>query len=153
MRCPFCGHEDTQVKDSRASEDDSAIRRRRLCSACGARFTTCERVQIRDLVVLKKSGARKPFEREKLARSLRVALRKRPVDDDVLDRVVANLVRRMETLGETEISTQAIGTMVLETLRDLDLVAYVRYASVYNDFRTPADFHAFVASLPTDAGE
>jgi transcriptional repressor NrdR len=147
MRCPFCGYDDTQVKDSRPSEDNAAIRRRRFCPQCDARFTTFERVQLRELVVVKNDGSKKPFDRDKLARSMRVALRKRPVDDERLEQVINNLVRQMETTGDGELSTKQIGELVMETLRKLDHVAYVRYASVYRDFRTPADFNDFVETL------
>jgi len=147
MRCPFCGHDDTQVKDSRPSEDGAAIRRRRVCPNCDARFTTFERVQLREIVVLKNDGTRKPFDREKLARSMKIALRKRPVDEEKLEQIINQLVRQMETMGEGEISTSKIGELVMEALHKLDHVAYVRYASVYRDFRTPSDFHEFVDTL------
>ena len=150
MRCHFCGFEDTQVKDSRPSEDNAAIRRRRSCPECDARFTTFERVQLRELVVVKNDGTKKPFDRDKLARSMRIALRKRPVDDDKLEQVINTLVRQMETTGDGEMSTKEIGELVMETLRRLDHVAYVRYASVYRDFRSPADFNEFVETLKTD---
>ncbi len=153
MRCPFCGFEDTQVKDSRPSEDGAAIRRRRLCPKCDARFTTFERVQLREFMVIKNDGTRKPFDRDKLARSMRIALRKRPVDDEKLEQVINGLVRRMETMGETDIETKQIGEMVMETLRRLDHVAYVRYASVYRDFRTPADFNEFVDTLKKETAD
>lgn len=147
MRCPFCGFEDTQVKDSRPSEDGAAIRRRRSCPNCDARFTTFERVQLRELTVIKSDGSRKPFDRDKLARSMRIALRKRPVDEEKLEQLINGLVRQMETAGDTDIGTKQIGEMVMETLRRLDHVAYVRYASVYRDFRTPGDFNDFVETL------
>lgn len=150
MRCPYCGFEDTQVKDSRPSEDGAAIRRRRSCPQCDARFTTFERVQLRELTVIKNDGTRKPFDRDKLARSMRIALRKRPVEDEKLEQVINGLVRQMETMGEAEISTKQIGELVMETLRRLDHVAYVRYASVYRDFRTPADFNEFVDTLKSE---
>lgn len=150
MRCPFCGFDDTQVKDSRPSEDKSAIRRRRFCPQCDARFTTFERVQLRELTVLKNDGSKKPFDRDKLERSMRIALRKRPVDEEKLERVINGLVREMETSGDSEIPTRKIGEMVMQALHALDHVAYVRYASVYRDFRTPEDFNAFVRSLKTD---
>jgi len=154
MRCPFCGFEDTQVKDSRPTEDGGSIRRRRFCTGCEARFTTFERVQLRELMVIKSGGDKRPFEREKLMRSMRIALRKRPVDEEKLERVVNSVVRQLESLGENEISTQQIGAIVMETLQSLDHVAYVRYASVYRDFRTPADFNEFVDSLKHEtAGE
>ena len=147
MRCPFCGFDDTQVKDSRPSEDNAAIRRRRFCPNCDARFTTFERVQLRELLVIKNDGTRKPFDRDKLVRSMRIALRKRPVDEEKLDQVINALVRQMETTGDGEITTREIGELVMETLRRLDHVAYVRYASVYRDFRSPADFNEFVETL------
>jgi transcriptional repressor NrdR len=147
MRCPFCGHEDTQVKDSRPTEDNAAIRRRRFCGNCGARFTTFERVQLRELMVLKTDGAKEPFDREKLLRSMKIALRKRPVDDDRIEQVLNSLVRQLESLGEAEVPTAKVGELVMETLRTLDHVAYVRYASVYRDFRSPADFNEFVDTL------
>jgi transcriptional repressor NrdR len=147
MRCPFCGNDDTQVKDSRPTEDNSAIRRRRFCPACGARFTTFERVQLRELTVVKSSGQREAFDREKLLRSMRIALRKRPVDADRVDRVVNSLVRQLESSGETEIPAKQIGEMVMQALGTLDKVGYVRYASVYKDFREVADFNDFVEHL------
>ena len=147
MRCPFCGHEDTQVKDSRPTEDNAAIRRRRFCGNCAARFTTFERVQLRELTVLKANGEREPFERDKLLRSMKIALRKRPVEDDRVEQVMNSLVRQLEFLGETEVTTSKIGEFVMETLRTLDHVAYVRYASVYRDFRSPGDFEDFVDTL------
>lgn len=152
MRCPFCGYEDTQVKDSRPSEDGGAIRRRRFCPNCDARFTTFERVQLRELTVIKSDGSKKPFERDKLSRSMRIALRKRPVEEEKLEQSINGLVRQMETMGESEISTRQIGEMVMEALRKLDHVAYVRYASVYRDFRTPADFNEFVETLRGERG-
>lgn len=147
MRCPFCGHEDTQVKDSRPSEDNSSIRRRRFCTNCAARFTTFERVQLRELTVVKTDGSRQPFDRDKLTRSMKIALRKRPIDDDKLEQLINSLVRQLETLGENEVSTKKIGELVMETLYTVDHVAYVRYASVYKDFRSPADFNEFVDTL------
>ena len=147
MRCPFCGHEDTQVKDSRPTEDNAAIRRRRFCGDCGARFTTFERVQLRELVVVKTNSDREPFERDKLVRSMKIALRKRPVDDERIEQLVNNIVRQLETLGDTEITTAKIGELVMENLRTLDHVAYVRYASVYRDFRSAGDFNEFVDTL------
>lgn len=150
MRCPFCGFDDTQVKDSRPSEDNVAIRRRRSCPECDARFTTFERVQLRELMVMKNDGSKKPFDRDKLARSMRIALRKRPVDDDKLEQVINGLVRQMETTSDGEMTTKQIGEMVMETLRRLDHVAHVRYASVYRDFRTPADFNEFVKTLKSE---
>ncbi len=147
MRCPFCAHDDTQVKDSRPTEENSAIRRRRSCPACGGRFTTFERVQLRELVVIKSDGSREPFDRDKLHRSLRIALRKRPVSDDQLERVINALIRQLETAGEVDIKSRQIGELVMQALADLDTVAYVRYASVYRDFRDAGDFDAFVRSL------
>jgi len=144
MRCPFCGHDDTQVKDSRPTEDNSAIRRRRFCTGCGARFTTFERVQLRELTVLKKSGQREVFDRDKLARSMMIALRKRPVDPDRVDRVINGIVRRLESAGESEIRGEAIGELVMEALSALDQVAYVRFASVYRNFREAKDFETFI---------
>ena len=147
MRCPFCGGEDTQVKDSRPAEDGGAIRRRRACPACGARFTTFERVQLREITVLKTDGRRVPFDREKLARSIRVALRKRPVDEDRIERLVNSIQRRLETEGETEIPSRKIGEIVMESLKELDQVAYVRFASVYRNFGEASDFQAFLGEL------
>lgn len=147
MRCPFCAHEDTQVKDSRPTEDNAVIRRRRSCPACNARFTTFERVQLRDLTVLKSSGRREAFDREKLKRSVAVALRKRPVDGDRLERMISSLVRQLEASGQTEFPSDQLGEMVMEMLSDLDQVAYVRFASVYRDFREAKDFEEFVGQL------
>lgn len=150
MRCPFCGCEDTQVKDSRPSDDGTAIRRRRSCPECDARFTTFERVQLRDLTVVKTDGSKEPFDRDKIVRSMRIALRKRAVEEAKLEQVINRLVREMETMGEGEISTKTIGEMVMDALHRLDHVAYVRYASVYRDFRTPDDFNDFVDTLKKD---
>jgi transcriptional repressor NrdR len=147
MRCPFCGQDDTQVKDSRPTEDNTAIRRRRSCPECGARWTTFERVQLRELTVVKSGGDRAPFDRDKLNRSLRIALRKRPINEDRIERIVNSIQRRLETSGESEIPTKAIGEMVMENLRELDMVAYVRFASVYRNFREAKDFEAFVEDL------
>ena len=144
MRCPFCGHEDTQVKDSRPTEDNTAIRRRRFCSGCGARFTTFERVQLRELTVLKRNNQREPFDRDKLIRSMLIACRKRPVDPDRMERVVNGIVRRLESTGESEIKVDAIGELVMEALAALDQVAYVRFASVYRNFREAKDFEEFI---------
>lgn len=144
MRCPFCGHDDTQVKDSRPTEDNSAIRRRRFCTGCGARFTTFERVQLRELTVIKKNGQREPFDRDKLARSMMIALRKRKVDPERVDRVINGIVRRLESAGESEIRGEMIGELVMEALATLDQVAYVRFASVYRNFREAKDFEAFI---------
>ena len=144
MRCPFCGHEDTQVKDSRPTEDNTAIRRRRFCPHCSARFTTFERVQLRELTVLKKNNQREPFDRDKLARSMMIALRKRPVEPERMERVVNGIVRRLESSGESEIKVDAIGALVMEALAILDQVAYVRFASVYRNFREAKDFEEFI---------
>jgi transcriptional repressor NrdR len=147
MRCPFCGHEDTQVKDSRPTEDNSAIRRRRYCPNCGARFTTFERVQLRELTVIKRNGQRQPFDRDKLARSIYTALRKRPVESERIERVINSIVRRLESSGESEIPATTIGELVMEALASLDQVAYVRFASVYRNFREAKDFEDFVGKL------
>ena len=147
MRCPFCAHEDTQVKDSRPTEDNAVIRRRRSCPACNARFTTFERVHLRDLTIVKSSGRRETFDREKLKRSVSIALRKRPVDDDRLERMISSLVRQLEASGQTEFPSDRLGEMVMEMLADLDQVAYVRFASVYRDFREAKDFEEFVGRL------
>ena len=150
MRCPFCGHMDTQVKDSRPTEDGGAIRRRRFCPACQSRFTTFERVQLRDLVIVKKNGQRVPFERDKLARSVQIACRKRPIDSERIERVVNGIQRRLESSGETEIPSNTVGEMVMEALSTLDPVAYVRFASVYKNFREAKDFETFVEKLGGD---
>jgi transcriptional repressor NrdR len=147
MRCPFCGHDDTQVKDSRPTEDNSAIRRRRFCPNCGARFTTFERIQLRELTVIKKNGQREPFDRDKLSRSMATALRKRPVEPERVERVINGIVRRLESSGESEIPASAIGELVMEALANLDQVAYVRFASVYRNFREAKDFEDFVGKL------
>ena len=147
MRCPLCGHNDTQVKDSRPTEDNSAVRRRRLCPECGSRWTTFERVQLRELTVCKSDGKKVIFDREKLIRSLQIALRKRPVDEDRIDRIVNSIQRQLETSGENEIPTRAIGEMVMDNLRELDQVAYVRFASVYKKFREAKDFEEFVEQM------
>jgi len=147
MRCPFCGHEDTQVKDSRPADDGAAIRRRRLCSNCGQRFTTVERVQLRELTVLKSDGRRVPFDRDKLARSIRIAMRKRPVEDERIERIVNGIVRQLEASGDNDVPSQQIGQLVMDTLKEVDAVAYVRFASVYRDFREARDFEAFLGSL------
>lgn len=149
MRCPFCQNEDTQVKDSRPTEDGAAIRRRRQCDKCSSRFTTFERVQLRDLVVLKRSGRRVPFDRDKLARSVAIALRKRPVDDDKVEKMLSDIVRRLESSGENEVTSGMIGEMVMAALRDLDSVGYVRYASVYKDFTAASDFADFIEGAAT----
>ncbi|CAO4170780.1 transcriptional regulator NrdR [Methylorubrum populi] len=147
MRCPFCGSTDTQVKDSRPSEDSSAIRRRRVCEDCGGRFTTFERVQLRELVVLKRSGKRVPFDRDKLQRSIDVALRKRLVDPERVERLVSGITRRLESGGEGEVTSEAIGEAVMEGLKGLDDVAYVRFASVYKNFREAQDFQDLLGTL------
>src|SRR4051812_21853795 len=155
MRCPFCGHAESQVKDSRPSEDGAAIRRRRACPECGGRFTTFERVQLRELTILKRSGRRSPFDREKLARSISIATRKRPVDQERVDRMINGIVRQLESMGETELPSSAVGEMVMKALKALDDVAYVRYASVYRDFRETSDFARFLGQegLSDDAVE
>ncbi len=156
MRCPYCGSLATQVKDSRPTEDSAAIRRRRVCPDCGGRFTTFERVQLRELTVVKKSGRRVPFDRDKLVRSVQVALRKRPVEEERIERLVSGIVRRLESQGESEISSETIGKLVMEGLRTLDDVAYVRFASVYRNFREAKDFEEFLDALSgpgRDAGE
>ena len=147
MRCPFCGHDDTQVKDSRPTDDGSAIRRRRFCGGCGQRFTTIERVQLRELTILKNDGRRVPFDRDKLGRSIRIALRKRPVQEERLERIVNVIVRQLEASGENDIPSKQVGELVMETLKEVDAVAYVRFASVYRDFREAKDFEAFLGSL------
>ena len=152
MRCPFCDCEDTQVKDSRSAEDGSTIRRRRQCGACGARFTTFERVQLRDLVVVKSSGKKAPFDRDKLMRSVNIALRKRNVEQERIEQMVTGVVRRLEAMGDAEIPSSKIGELVMEGLANLDDVAYVRYASVYKNFREAKDFEQFIDRLedPTE---
>lgn len=144
MKCPFCGNSDTQVKDSRPSDDGSAIRRRRSCPQCGGRFTTFERVQLRELVILKRNGRRTPFDRDKLERSLGIALRKRPVQPDQVEQLVSRIVRQLESLGETEIQSSVVGDFIMKALKGVDEVAYVRYASVYKDFRHTSDFAKFL---------
>jgi transcriptional repressor NrdR len=151
MRCPYCGSADTQVKDSRPAEDNSCIRRRRVCPACGGRFTTFERVQLRELVVVKKSGRRAPFDRDKLMRSLQIALRKRPVDPESVELMVNGVVRQLESSGDAEVESSRIGELVIEGLRSLDPVAFVRFASVYRDFREARDFNALVDELVGEA--
>ena len=147
MKCPFCGSDDTQVKDSRPSEDGTAIRRRRACGACGMRFTTFERIQLREITVVKSDGAREPLDRDKIARSMSIALRKRPVEEERLERAVTGLVRRVETSGNTEITSKQGGELVMEALSRLDQVAYIRFASVYRNFREARDFEDFVETL------
>lgn len=153
MRCPFCGGSETQVKDSRSTEDDTAIRRRRICSSCGGRFTTFERVQLRELTVVKRTGRRVPFDREKLMRSVQIAMRKRPVEPESIERMVSGIVRQLESSGETDIQAENIGNLVMEGLKALDDVAYVRFASVYKNFREAKDFEALLDEMsgPEDA--
>ena len=154
MRCPFCNNEETQVKDSRPSEDGTAIRRRRYCPDCGGRFTTFERVQLRELTVVKRSGRRVPFDRDKLMRSVQIALRKRPVDPERIERMVSGIVRRLENMGENDIKSETIGKLVMEALKALDDVAYVRFASVYKNFREAKDFETLLGELAaTDEDE
>jgi len=147
MRCPFCSSDNTQVKDSRPSEDNTAIRRRRICADCGGRFTTFERVQLRELNVIKRSGRRVPFDRDKLTRSVQVALRKRNVDPDRVDRLVSGIVRQLESAGEADIASDQVGLLIMERLKELDEVAYVRFASVYRNFREAKDFAAVLGEL------
>ena len=151
MRCPFCAHDDSQVKDSRPTEDGAAIRRRRQCESCGARFTTFERIQLRELTILKSEGRREPFERDKLARSVAIACRKRPIEQARIDQMVSGIQRQLETLGDAEIDAQQIGALVMDGLRGLDSVAYIRFASVYKDFTEAKDFEEFAGSVK-DAG-
>jgi len=147
MRCPFCGHEDSQVKDSRPSEDGATIRRRRQCEGCGGRFTTFERVQLREVTVAKAGGRREPFERGKLERSIAIACRKRPIDPERIDRLVSGIQRQLETSGENEVGSERIGEMVMEGLKGIDPVAYIRFASVYKDFTEARDFEAFAGNV------
>lgn len=147
MRCPFCNHEDTQVKDSRPSEDGSSIRRRRFCPACNSRFTTFERVQLRELTVVKSNGEKRVFDRDKIARSMAIALRKRPVEADAVEMAINRIVQKLESEGESDIPTRRIGALVMEELKKLDAVAYIRYASVYRDFGEAKDFENFVDKL------
>ncbi|MBB4209988.1 transcriptional repressor NrdR [Rhodothalassium salexigens DSM 2132] len=147
MRCPFCQHDDTQVKDSRPTDDRAAVRRRRYCPECGGRFTTFERVQLRELYVVKRNGRRVPFDRDKLQRSIDIALRKRPVDPDLVERALNKLVRRLESMGESDIPSETIGEQIMQALAGLDQVAYVRYASVYRNFRQVDDFEKFLDTM------
>ena len=147
MRCPFCGKDDTQVKDSRASDDGGSIRRRRLCTSCGSRFTTFERIQLRDLTVIKKDGKRAVFNRDKLANSILTALRKRKVDSERVEKLISGIVRRLESSGEVDIPSHMIGQLVMESLSEIDQVAYVRFASVYKNFREVQDFENFLGEL------
>jgi transcriptional repressor NrdR len=150
MRCPYCGSLDTQVKDSRPTEDSAVIRRRRVCPECNGRFTTFERVQLRELTVLKRSGRRVTFDREKLLRSVEISLRKRPVDPERIERLISSIVRKLESMGENEIASSVIGELVMEELKQLDDVAYVRFASVYRNFREPRDFEKVLGELAPD---
>ena len=153
MRCPYCASDNTQVKDSRPAEENQAIRRRRHCDACGGRFTTYERVQLRELTVIKRSGRRVPFDREKLSRSVETAVRKRPIEPERVDRMVSGIVRQLESLGETEMPSSAIGGLVMEALKVTDAVAYIRFASVYRDFREVADFHSVLGEIARGLAE
>ncbi|MGE6697425.1 transcriptional regulator NrdR [Hyphomonas sp. NPDC076900] len=144
MRCPFCGSDNTSVKDSRAAEDDTAVRRRRVCESCGARFTTFERVQLREIMVVKRDGKRVPFDRERLARSITIALRKRPVDREQIDQMVSGILRKLESTGEQEVTSNDVGELAMESLKRVDPVGYVRFASVYRDFKDPSDFAQFI---------
>lgn len=153
MRCPFCGCENTQVKDSRPSDENSAIRRRRVCADCSGRFTTMERIYLREIIVQKRSGRKVPFDRDKLARSVEIALRKRPIEPDRVERMISGLVRQLESSGETEITSAEIGELVMAALRGLDPVAYVRFASVYRDFREAADFQEVLGEIASDIAE
>ena len=153
MRCPYCAGDNTQVKDSRPTDENAAIRRRRVCDDCGARFTTFERIQLRELAVVKRSGRKVPFDRDKLLKSVELALRKRPFDPERIDRMVSGIVRRLESAGEPEIPSSAVGEYVMEALRGLDPVAYVRFASVYRDFRDAADFQDVLSEIARDADE
>lgn len=147
MRCPFCGHEDSQVKDSRPTDDGTAIRRRRQCEGCAARFTTFERIQLRELIVLKSEDKREPFDRDKLMRSVSIACRKRPIDSVRIEKLVSGIQRQLETMGETEIPSKQIGELVMHGLKALDSVAYIRFASVYKDFREARDFEEFAGNV------
>ena len=149
MKCPFCGHEETQVKDSRPSEDHTVIRRRRFCPACDERFTTFERVQLREMTVLKSGGRKQPFDRDKIIKSMQIALQKRPVEIEEIEKTVSAIVRKLESQGEQEITSESIGSAVMEALKDLDAIGYIRYASVYEDFRQPEDFNAFLDDVKT----
>ncbi|ABM44932.1 transcriptional repressor NrdR [Bartonella bacilliformis str. Heidi Mejia] len=153
MRCPYCQCEDTQVKDSRPAEEGAVIRRRRVCSVCGGRFTTFERVQLRELLVLKKSGRRELFNRDKLMKSVDLAMRKRNIDPDRIERAISGIVRRLESLGEPEIASEKIGYLVMESLKRIDDIAYIRFASVYRDFRNASDFHDIIDELSKDVAD
>ncbi|SNS09439.1 transcriptional repressor NrdR [Sphingomonas laterariae] len=152
MRCPFCAHDDSQVKDSRPSEDGAAIRRRRQCEGCGARFTTFERIQLRELTIVKSDGRREPFDREKLALSVAIACRKRPIDPERVDRLLSAIQRQIETSGESEVAAAQVGAMVMDGLKALDSVAYIRFASVYKDFTEAKDFEDFAGTV-AEAGK
>jgi len=153
LRCPFCGSEDTAVRDSRPAEDNTVVRRRRSCGNCGARFTTFERVQLREITVIKRDGKRTPFVREKLLRSITIALRKRPFEPDDIDQLVSGIIRRLESAGESEVHSTEIGSLIMEALAELDPVAYVRYASVYRDFKDPSDFAHFIERYALEVEE
>ncbi|MBA9082345.1 MULTISPECIES: transcriptional regulator NrdR [Bartonella] len=153
MRCPYCQYEDTQVKDSRPAEEGAVIRRRRVCSVCGGRFTTFERIQLRELSVFKKSGRREPFDRDKLIRSVNVAVRKRNIDPDHIEQAISGIVRQLENLGEPEIASEKIGHLVMEWLKSIDDIAYIRFASVYRDFRNATDFHDIINELSKDVAD
>lgn len=147
MRCPFCNNDETQVKDSRPAEDSSSIRRRRACPSCGARFTTFERIQLREMIVVKSDGRKQPFDRDKLIKAMQIAARKRPVELEEIERVANAIVRQLESGGEAEITSREIGELTMQSLAKLDAVAYIRYASVYKDFRKPGDFESFLEEL------
>jgi transcriptional repressor NrdR len=153
MRCPFCGHAESQVKDSRPSEDGAAIRRRRLCPECEGRFTTFERVQLRELTIVKRSGRRAPFDRDKLARSIGLAIRKRPIEPERIEKMISAITRQLESMGETEIASSVVGELIMKHLKELDDVAYVRYASVYRDFREAGEFATFLGEEGLSDGE
>ncbi|ASY45522.1 MAG: transcriptional repressor NrdR [Sphingobium sp.] len=152
MRCPFCAHEDSQVKDSRPTEDGNAIRRRRQCEACGARFTTFERIQLRDIWVVKSEGRKEAFERDKLTRSIGIACRKRPIDPSRIEKLISGIQRQLETSGDSEVSARTIGELVMEGLKRLDSVAYIRFASVYKDFTDAKDFEEFASTVKEVGG-
>ena len=153
MRCPFCGHAESQVKDSRPSEDGAAIRRRRLCPECEGRFTTFERVQLRELTIVKRSGRRTPFDRDKLARSIGLAIRKRPIEPERIEKMISAITRQLESMGETEIASSVVGELIMKHLKELDDIAYVRYASVYRDFREAGEFATFLGQEGLSDGE
>ena len=153
MRCPFCNHDETQVKDSRPSEDGATTRRRRVCPNCGQRFTTFERVQLRELTVLKSGGRKQPFDRDKITKSMQIALRKRPIDQEQIEKASNGIVRALESAGDQEITSDTIGAAVMQALAEIDTIGYIRYASVYNDFREPADFNAFLEEVKKLQGQ